>query len=289
MGSRTPSAGALRARKGDMDLTKPITGFSDVDRATDPQSHLNYLDRVSALETARAYKKRSFHLLRATEGARVLEVGCGTGEDTRVIASSIGPSGLVVGVDNSATMIEECRRRADGSGTPVEYHVGDAHHLQFPENTFDACRADRTFQHLDDPARALDELVRVVRPGGWVVVSEPDWGTLVIDGQDRPLTQRMTGLWCETARNGWMGRRLPVLFKRAGLTDVTVLHEALTLDFFPVASEVLGIRKVTAAAVAAGAAPAEDVERWLRSLEAAHEAGEFFSAIMGFTAAGRKL
>ena len=69
--------------------------------------------------------------------------------------------------------MDEARRRSQH--TWIEFVVGDAHALEFQPATFDAARAARTLQHLKDARRALAELARVVRPGGRVVLPEPDW------------------------------------------------------------------------------------------------------------------
>jgi len=63
----------------------------------------------------------------------------------------------------------------------AEVVVADAHSLPFPSESFDGAWADRTFQHLADPLAALRELVRVVRPGGRIVIADPDYGTQVVN------------------------------------------------------------------------------------------------------------
>jgi ubiquinone/menaquinone biosynthesis C-methylase UbiE len=56
--------------------------------------------------------------------------------------------------------------------------------LEFPDSSFDGVRSDRTLQHVEDPERALTELVRVVKRGRRVVVMDPDWETLALDAID---------------------------------------------------------------------------------------------------------
>jgi ubiquinone/menaquinone biosynthesis C-methylase UbiE len=101
----------------------------------------------------------------------VLDVGCWAGDGLRSLAEFVGATGRVVGVDTSKAMLAEARARTEGLA--VECRVGDAHRLEFATDTFDACRADRVFQHLERPREALAELVRVTRPGGWIVVMDP--------------------------------------------------------------------------------------------------------------------
>ena len=153
-------------------------------------------------------------------GHAVLDVGCGAGDDLRSLAQLVGPTGRVVGVDNSETMLQEARERT--RGLPVECHTGDAHHLDFAADSFDSCRAERVLQHVEDPFQAFAELVRVVRPGGRVVVADPDYGTVMVDATHRALTQHILAFPCEMTRNGWIGRQLSGLAQQCGLVDVTI-------------------------------------------------------------------
>src|SRR6202023_1920244 len=77
-----------------------------------------------------------------------------------------------------------------GLGGSLEFRQGDAHHLPFPDLTFDACRVDRVLQHLEDPQRAIAEMARVLKIGGRIAAAEPDWDTLVIDVPDRSLARQ---------------------------------------------------------------------------------------------------
>jgi ubiquinone/menaquinone biosynthesis C-methylase UbiE len=149
--------------------------FTDVDRAGDPGHLVRFLNAVSALDIVRAYKRHSFDLLGVRPGNVVLDLGCGNGDDVRELARLVGPTGRVVGVDRSETMIATARERLGDEKLAVEFHVGDAYRLEFPDETFDACRADRVFHHLERPGHALAELVRVARSATRLVTIEPDF------------------------------------------------------------------------------------------------------------------
>ena len=212
-------------------MSKPESnsGFSDVDATEDPQERVAYLDAVTA---STSYKGQTYAMLQAQSGSRLLDVGCGAGDDLRALAEIVGPDGRVVGVDSSETMVSESRKRLSAGSLPVEVHVGDVHSLQFPDSSFDGCRSDRVFMHLSDRKMALAELTRVVRRGGRVVVIDPDWDTLVLDASDKVLTRMVVHHRCDAVRNGWCGRQLYRLYVEEGLTDIEVvpISEACT-DF----------------------------------------------------------
>ena len=142
--------------------------FGRVDEADDPQSFVDYLD--SASRAVQQFNQLGDQAQDIREGDAILDLGCGPGDDTRRLALLVGATGRVVGVDSSEAMIAEARRRAEGSGLPVEYRIGNVQGLEFTDGEFDGCRAERVFQHLPDPAQALAELVRVTRPGGRIVI-----------------------------------------------------------------------------------------------------------------------
>ncbi len=118
----------------------------------DAAAAVSYLDAASThFEDLKAFSYRSLGLKR---GAIVLDVGCGIGRDARELRLLVGAAGRVVGIDYSEEMIAEARRRSEVASFGPEFLVGEAHRISFHDDTFDACRADRVLQHLDDPRAA---------------------------------------------------------------------------------------------------------------------------------------
>ena len=131
--------------------------------------------------------------------------------------------------------------------------------------------------------------MRVVRPGGRVVASDPDYDTFVIDHPDQELTRRFLAFFATgAARNGGVGRRLCALFLDRGLVDVAVAPIPVLLTDLRLAQDVLWIGPTLERAQAAGAISPAAAGAWLADLEAASRAGRFFAAGFGFTVAGRK-
>lgn len=192
--------------------------YADVDRAGDVADAIAWQERVDGWPAVRSYKEVARRRLAGL--APVLDVGCGPGLD--VVATGPG----AVGVDRSVAMAATARQR----GATVA--VADAARLPFPDGAFAAARCDRVLQHLDDPAAAVAELVRVTGPGGAVVAADPDQGSLVVEVPGAPagLVDRVVaGRRDRGYRHGTLARRLPAMLLAAGLVDVTVDGVALVL------------------------------------------------------------
>jgi SAM-dependent methyltransferase len=261
-----------------------------VDQGQDAAGLADYLARVTALGSVQAYKDRAYAALGATEGAQVLDVGCGVGGDVRAIAELVGKTGRVVGFDFSEAFLAEARRQSVDHPM-VEYRRGDAHALPFADDSFDAARSERVFQHLAEPAVALAEMRRVTRPGGRVVLTEPDWDTLVIDLPDHvALARRVRAAWTDHGgRHGRIGRELPRLFREVGLADIDVTPMAVYLTDYRVANEGCSLEHAAELARSAGVVSEAEAAALVDALRRLAASGHFWCAAMVFTVAGRRV
>jgi ubiquinone/menaquinone biosynthesis C-methylase UbiE len=158
------------------------------------------------------------------EGMRAVDMGCGTGAVTRVMARLAGP-GRVVGVDLSASRLATARELANRDGLTIDFRPGLATSLPAPTGFFDFSWARFLFQYLPEPELALRELVRVTRPGGIVAVADLDGQLDQIYPMDPALRVELVEamrLLGSTGFDPLVGRKLFSWFQRAGLVDVSV-------------------------------------------------------------------
>ena len=169
--------------------SEDATHFTRVDQTADPGFFIHFLDEANKLPGALAWKPTILDGLRLQPGSRVLDLGCGAGDDAFDLAGRVSPGGDVIGVDVSATLINEATRRAVGRDLAVTFEVGDAQSLRFSDGTFYAVRTERMLMHVPDPKQAFSEMARVLRPGGRIAVADLDWGTQFCDS---PLQRHRT-------------------------------------------------------------------------------------------------
>ncbi|MGD9695345.1 MAG: methyltransferase domain-containing protein [Thermoleophilia bacterium] len=262
-----------------------LGGFSAVDRSADPAGYAAYLDGVRAVGAVGAWKERSFALLEPRPGAVIVDAGCGTGEDVAALARLVAPGGRAIGVDASEEMIARARER---NGVPgARFVVASATALGLPDAAADGVRAERLLQHLDDPAAAVREMARVLRPGGVAVVADGDWDSLVIDAEDLEAARALADAAAGSVRSPAVGRGLRRMMRDAGLADVEVLARTLVVTDLATADLLFGLPRALEAAVAAGALDAERAARLRAGLRRDDAAGRHLVAMTSFMARGR--
>lgn len=163
------------------------------------------------------------HLL-LRPGQWVLDAGCGNGVFLSELARAVAPTGKVIGVDKSASLLNLAHKKI--AGVPyadlVELKKADLHQLPFPEATFDLAWVANTLHGQDQPLALLNELKRVVQPGGQVVALDTDYTRRIMLPLDPALEQRVqAALVYATAaeyqgHDLFIGRHLLGLFQGAG-------------------------------------------------------------------------
>jgi ubiquinone/menaquinone biosynthesis C-methylase UbiE len=262
-----------------------LTEFHSVDGAEESGFLIGGLERLRALKGGRAAREALIDRLSLQEGSSAIDVGCGFGDDAAEMARRVGPDGRVVGVDVSERMLAEARRRHPKPAAQLSWKIADAIDMPFEDDAFDACGAATVLQHVPDPAAVLQEMTRVLRPGGRMAVLEFDHATTFLDSRDRETTRVICDTATEAFAQGWMGRQLPRLLHKAGLQDVSV-EPTTVMGTFDIGQLIL--RRHVDWLRDTGTLSTDVVERWWCELADADQAGLFTMGTTAFLVAGTK-
>jgi SAM-dependent methyltransferase len=199
--TRRPESAVTEHRHGDGDFI-PALG---IHRLTP------LFDMVAAVAVRdRAIKRRVLASAGITTGEHVLDVGCGTG--TLALGAARAARGVrVTGLDADASILARARRKAARASLEVRLDEGRSTTLPYPDASFDLVLSTLFFHHVDDDAKrqTASELVRVLRPGGRVVVGDL--------GRPRNALMRMATLVSVQLVDGFTTTALNV---RGGLQEV---------------------------------------------------------------------
>jgi SAM-dependent methyltransferase len=157
-------------------------------------------------------------------GQTALDLGCGPRGILDLLAEAVGPGGRVVGLDADPAHVTAARQYAFNQGLAnVEVLAGDARHTGLPAESFDLVHTRTLLVTIPEPAEVVAEMARLARPGGLVASQEAD-AEFSICYPPLPEWDRLLALFrASFPRAGAdlrLGRRLPELFRAAGLTDV---------------------------------------------------------------------
>ena len=257
------------------------SGFKQVDNAGQMETFFSCLNLLDSLDFFKDYKQESFDLLRLEPGVAVLEVGCGLGDDAIAMIERIQPGGWLVAIDSSIAMIEESRRR-HGEYSDVRFQVADVQKLDYPNESFDRCRIDRTLQHIANPKQAILEMRRVLRKQGVVVAFDNDWETFTVNSANRKITRAIANYWCDSFASGWIGRYMPQLFQESGLRVAQIIPRTLVIQELELANKVFDVFQTVEKATQAELVSEQDAEAWIEELQALDRVNKFFCSYTGF-------
>jgi len=243
--------------------------FDHLDESAAPTDFVEWMEHQR-----RAGSDRALDLLGLGDHDRVLDVGCGTGVDLEALAQRAGHA---IGIDRSFTMANATRARQHVG--PVSAAVADGQMLPFPSGTFDACWARAVLIHTEDPQQVVNEMARILRDGGRVVLSEPDHGSHIVSTSEPEIFERVKQHRRSRFRQPLVGRRLVDLAATAGLTVSATWALPIIHRSFASARAAGGPFDVAVeAAVADAAITSEEAACYLRSLADLDGRGAFFFA-----------
>jgi ubiquinone/menaquinone biosynthesis C-methylase UbiE len=165
-------------------------------------------------------------------GMRVLDLGCGNGDVSFLLARMVGAGGEVVGIDRHGPSLDAAREKAAGQGlTNLRFWQGDLGPLPAEWGRFDAAVGRRVLMYVPNPVDVVRQLAQSLRPGGIVVFQEHD--STLVPGRVTPLPlhdQVQGSIWQTVEREGTnlhMGFDLANVLEDAGLHVEHVRAEAV--------------------------------------------------------------
>jgi ubiquinone/menaquinone biosynthesis C-methylase UbiE len=175
-------------------------------------------------------------------GARILDLGCGTGEATLRLAAMFPGAEAVIGVDLMPELLEVAQQRVEKGGSSVSFEQGDGFALRFPDESFDLVVCRHVTQMVPEPERMLAEIHRVLRRGAWAHVLSEDYGMLHFPERggvdpDALWYRAVVPFTSATGTDARIGRRTLPLMRALGFTHLGIQY--LTLDTERVPRDVL--------------------------------------------------
>ena len=169
----------------------------------------------------RGLRQRTADLARIQPGAKVLDVGCGTGTLAMEVEPRVGATGRVFGIDPGAQQIARARSKAARHNLSIEFQIGVIEYLEFPDQTFDVVLSTIMMHHLSDSLKrqGLAEIARVLKSGGRLVIAD------FKRPEERPVQVVRFGA------GGSQIQGLAALVKEAGFSHVET--EEMPLPRFP--------------------------------------------------------
>lgn len=209
-------------------------------------------------------------------GECALDIGSGNGIFCREMLEAMGGEGRVAGLDNAEAMI----RLAQALCPQADFHQGSAVQLPFEDARFDAVTGAQVLCFVDDQTAAVQEMFRVLRPGGRLVLLDTDWRSLVWNCSDRDLMDRvmemLTGVYADPNVPCTLSRRLEGAgFEIAERFSRVILNWSLTPDNY--AGQTVGF--VQPMMERSPQFTGDDWESWIADQEATDRRGDYLFSL----------
>ncbi|HEV2724465.1 MAG TPA: methyltransferase domain-containing protein [Thermoleophilaceae bacterium] len=223
----------------------------------------------------------------------VVDLGCGRGPTLRALRERLGPAVELVGVEKELPALDESLA-ADVNVRPVAADMREP--LPFSDASFEAALCHNTLECLPDRQAFLQEVARVLRPGGHLLLGHTDFDTMVFNARDIDLTRKLVHANADTqekwmdASDGTIGRKLVAIARRSPFElSETLAWVTVHTDFEP-GSVARGAVQSIAGALRRDhqADLAARLHEWVEDLRTLAEQGEFLYSVNDYAVLLRK-
>lgn len=258
-------------------------------------SNLEY-DEEASKRTEQAYlspeivrqRARTIEVISPQRGERIIDVGCGPGLLAHELAAEVGDAGRIVGADSSAPMIALAENRC-ADLPQVEFVECDAANLTIDDASADVVTCIQVLLYVADVEKALEEMFRVLKPRGRVVIMETDWRSAVLNSNDEVLTEKIIEAWDKAVPSPRLPARLGPLLRQRGFTSVQA--EAIPListDCVPDGYSMTMMSQCAEAACEQGIITESESQKWLEELAELGAEDAYFFCVNRFLFAAEK-
>jgi SAM-dependent methyltransferase len=208
-------------------------------------------------------------------GEDVLSLGCGPGFEPAELAEAVGPEGHVHAIDRSEAMLALAERRC-GDYQQVSLTEADVTDVPLGDGSVDAATAVQVYAYVEALDAALEELYRVLRPGGRAVVYDTDFDSLVWHSTDSERTERVLDAFDDHCPRPHLGSRLGPRLRDVGLTVERVEPNSILNTQLEDTFSYHLMEATRDYVVDRGLIAAEEADAWVEDLERVDENGEAF-------------
>lgn len=227
------------------------------------------LERLRAIEAEfDEATRRELSEAGLSDGWRCLEVGAGAGSIARWMAERVGPGGYVAAIDVNPRFLSRSARANVGV---IE---GDIRHAVLEPEVFDLAHARYVLIHIPDWQTALHAMLHGLKPGGWLVLEEPDFSVAeMVQGDDDEarafdnIKRAIAATFAAGGKDHAIGTKLEQFLRDSGLENFTVGRDAPTAQGSSRLATMMGssARQLRAKYLKTGETSPEDIESYIRA------------------------